>query len=339
MSTARDIAQALSRDPVALARALGLGEPTSLSRSEARYGRKGSLSIALTGSRAGLYCAHESGEGGDLLDLVKHTLGADMPAALAWARDYLGQPEMGLFTSSPPIGSEQVNKRRKDLSDKEKTCSPAGEQEAALVNKKITAALAVWRDAKPARGTMAEAYLAGRGLTLPADVDGRVVRFAERVAFRDGEAVIDLPALLTLMHDPATGEPCGVQRTPLSPDATKHPIGRRMRGRAGIAFVTPDQDVSEGLHLVEGLEDALAALAFGYRPAWAAMSAGAIESFPIIPGIECLTIVADGDDNGVGVKAAMGCAHHWREAGREARVKTVIDGDLAELAGRIKDVA
>ena len=44
--------------------------------------------------------------------------------------------------------------------------------------------------------------------------------------------------------------------------------------------------------------------------------AGGIESFPVLPGIEAVTIFADAD--GVGIKAAQACSKRWLEAGCEA---------------------
>jgi len=333
---ANELVRMLAVDPLGVARAV-LGEPTITSRTEARWGRKGSLALTIAGNRAGLWCSHESGEGGDLLDLVVYGLGVDMRAAIVWARDYLGEHPHGAFTSSPPKERERVNKGTNLSQNSENSCSRAMNIDTPLMNK-VNAALEVWREAIPARRTLAEAYLKKRGLVLPADVDGAAARFIEQTAFRDGEVLVQLPALLTLMRDPITGEPCGVQRTPLAPNAGKHPLGRRMRGRAGVVMVTPDRAADTGgLHIVEGFEDALAALAFGYAPVWACMSAGAIERFPLISGVECLTIIADGDE--AGVSAAQACAARWRQAGREVRVKRVRGGDLAELAGRIQDVA
>lgn len=310
---AADLARTLARDPLGVARAV-MGEPSSTSGSEARWGRKGSLSLTLTGDRAGLWCSHESGDGGDMIDLVKHALGVDTRAALAWAHDYLGGHAFEPMEAARPR-------------------SPCVTNDAD----RVKAALSIWREASPARGTLAESYLVKRGLTLPDDVDGRAVRFIDSTAFRDGDSVVRLPALVALMRDPMTAEPCGVQRTPLTPDGMKHPLGRRMRGRAGVVMVDDDADVINGLHLVEGLEDALAARSFGFRPVWAAMSAGAIERFAVLAGIEALTLIADGDD--AGVQAVQACAERWREAGREVHAKMVTGGDLADLASRIKDIA
>ena len=59
-------------------------------------------------------------------------------------------------------------------------------------------------------------------------------------------------------------------------------------------------------------------MAFGWAPVWAAGSAGNIEAFPILPGIEALTVFAD--QGARGIEAAARCAGRWRAEGREARV-------------------
>ena len=47
-----------------------LGEPTSKSPREMRWGRRGSFSLRLSGTNSGCWYDHEAGEGGDLLDLL-----------------------------------------------------------------------------------------------------------------------------------------------------------------------------------------------------------------------------------------------------------------------------
>ena len=81
-----------------------------------------------------------------------------------------------------------------------------------------------------------------------------------------------------------------------------------------------DEDVLEGLHIAEGLETALAAMAAGFRPCWSTGSASLMASFPILGGIEALTIFADHDANGAGLRAASEAADRWQTAGREMHV-------------------
>jgi hypothetical protein len=68
---------------------------------------------------------------------------------------------------------------------------------------------------------------------------------------------------------------------------------------------------------------------------WAAGDAGGIRHFPVLAGIECLTVWADTDDGGAGMAAARACATRWSLAGREAAIKVPpAPSDFADLAGR-----
>ena len=86
------------------------------------------------------------------------------------------------------------------------------------------------------------------------------------------------------------------------------------------------QDDGAGLGITEGIENALAvAQAAGWRPIWAATSAGAIARFPVLDGIDALTVFADQDKPGI--EAAQACAERWTEAGKEARIIAPLAGD------------
>jgi hypothetical protein len=71
-----------------------LGTPTFRSRSELRWGRHGSLALAIAGPRAGVWCDHERGEGGDLLDLIMRERRCGFAKAVEWAR---------YWTDTPPL--------------------------------------------------------------------------------------------------------------------------------------------------------------------------------------------------------------------------------------------
>jgi hypothetical protein len=59
-------------------------------------------------------------------------------------------------------------------------------------------------------------------------------------------------------------------------------------------------------------------LAFvGKRPAWALGGTSELKSFPVLSGIEALTILVDNDANGAGQNAAAQCSARWLEAGRD----------------------
>lgn len=71
-----------------------------------------------------------------------------------------------------------------------------------------------------------------------------------------------------------------------------------------------------GLGLTEGVESGLAVLGHDWAPIWATGGAAGISAFPVLGGIEHLTIFADHDENGVGSRAARECARRWEEAGK-----------------------
>jgi putative DNA primase/helicase len=83
----------------------------------------------------------------------------------------------------------------------------------------------------------------------------------------------------------------------------------------------PDDAVETGLVLGEGVETTLAAATrIEHRgtllqPAWAAGSAGNISSFPVLSGIEALTILVDND--AAGERAADQCRARWGAVSRE----------------------
>jgi hypothetical protein len=181
-------------------------------------------------------------------------------------------------------------------------------------------ALAIWHEAQDPRGTIVERYLAGRGLELPIAVASEVLRFHPRCPWETGAA----PAVVALYRDIVTDQPAAIHRTALTADGQK--LGRKMLGPvAGAAIkLDPDVHVSLGLVIGEGIETCLAARQIGFRPVWALGSAGAIGSFPVTPGLEALTILAEHD--AANAKAVRACGERWSAAGREVIVVEPLSG-------------
>jgi len=63
-------------------------------------------------------------------------------------------------------------------------------------------------------------------------------------------------------------------------------------------------------------------------PVWCCGGAGNLAAFPVLNGIEALTIAADADEPGQ--TAAESVAARWREAGREAVTIAPPVGDWAD---------
>ncbi len=148
----------------------------------------------------------------------------------------------------------------------------------------ITGALSLWHVGMDPRGALAEVYLRGRGLDIGDDLAGDVLRWHRRSR-----------AMVALFRNIYSDEPQAVSRTFLDCAGTK--IERKFLGPVGGAAVKldPDENVLTGLHVGEGVETCLAARQFGLRPAWALGSKGAIRDFPVLSGIEALTIFAEPD--------------------------------------------
>ena len=53
---------------------------------------------------------------------------------------------------------------------------------------------------------------------------------------------------------------------------------------------------------------------------WSTGSTAIMAKFPVLSGIEALTIIADHDLNGAGLRAASEAADRWQTAGRETHV-------------------
>src|SRR5262245_20648592 len=89
-SQASAVALALRDRAEEVATAL-LGEPSSKSARELRWGTRGSRSLERTGPKRGLWCDHELQEGGDLLDLLKRVRNVSLREAIEIAEaEFLG---------------------------------------------------------------------------------------------------------------------------------------------------------------------------------------------------------------------------------------------------------
>jgi putative DNA primase/helicase len=176
------------------------------------------------------------------------------------------------------------------------------------INKNIGAALSLWHAAVPLPGTLGETYF-----TQHRSLKVAGLNLDHALRYHSVHRMV-----VALMTDAVTNEPTGIHRTFLNPDGKK--IERKMLGRQGVVRITSDEDVTYGLGIAEGVEDALA-VALDWGPAWAATSAGAIERFPVLSGIDCINIFADADT--AGAKAARACAERWTAAGKEARISNL----------------
>lgn len=199
-------------------------------------------------------------------------------------------------------------------------------------------ALGIWSEAKPIEGTLAARYLTQtRGLDIT-ELPTGALRFLPNCIFGKG---VRHPCLVALFRDVKTNAPTGIHRTALTAEALK--IDRKSLGRKrGSAIkLWPDDEVTSGLVIGEGIETTLAAAQIKWkgthlRPAWAMGDKENIASFPVLLGIEALTVLVDHDENGVGQRAAAECLQRWRGEGREAvaLIPDTVNVDFNDLTRR-----
>jgi len=182
------------------------------------------------------------------------------------------------------------------------------------------AVLRRWERCVPIAGTPAEMYLRYRGLSY----DGDALRYCHQQG-----------AMAALVTHAETGAAMSIQWTLLD----EH--GRKLKRlfmkdkptQDGVVRLSADDEVTFGLAITEGVETALAS---PFRPIWACLNAGNMERFPVLPGVEALTIFADNDASGTGQRAANQCGRRWHEAGREVAItiSDVTGRDMADEAER-----
>ena len=130
-----------------------------------------------------------------------------------------------------------------------------------------------------------------------------------------------LGCIVGVMTDPVTAETSGaISRTYLASDGTKVCRAKTLGRPLGIIRLSAHDEVLEGLHLGEGLETSLTGLSWGFRPMWSTGSSGVMAAFPVLSGIEALSVFVDHDVNDAGEKAAREVEARWQAAGKEVKL-------------------
>jgi hypothetical protein len=181
-------------------------------------------------------------------------------------------------------------------------------------------ALTLWNDAQPCRGSPIEDYLYySRGIgdwlnTFP--FLDKVFRFHPSCPF-GGER---LPCMLALVREIRTNAPVAIHRTALTTDKPPRRIARKSLGptAGGAIKISPDHDVHSGLLIGEGIETVLSASKLlQFKPVWSLIDKNGIAKFPVLSGIESMTIAVDNDPGGDGQRAAAECVRRLTQAGTE----------------------
>ncbi len=284
-----------------------LGAPTERNRRELRWSPDGRYDVSLSLNK-GLWFDHGSGEGGDVFDLIREALGLTFGQAVDWLRAFLNRPAQRPSSALRPDAS---------------------------LAERMAKAVALYRAARPGRGTLAERYFAHRGLDVP-DALWRQIRFAD-CWFEEGRYPAVLFPLRALDNELRV---VGVQRIALQADGTnaRRANGKKLKKTAGrsrnAAMMLAPRNGR--LCLVEGLETGLGAVMGGINRGAAvyAVPAGMLARFTPLPDTAELIIGADRDDGGQGMAAAENCARLWADAEVEIVCPKPPHGDFADMFRR-----
>lgn len=249
-----DLRHALRDRIEALAETL-LGERSATStRRTMRFGSKGSLAVELAGRKRGAWFNHEAGEGGGPIELIRHAHGCSHEAAVAWARNWIGQPE------------EAPRPRPRAAAD---DAGADSERQA-----KIEGARRLWTEAGPIAGTLGERYLVDtrRIPAPPSGWPGMAVRYHAGV-----QAIV-----LAATRDDGVVQ--AVQLVRLGDDARKADDGRPSklsRGPQDGALVRLPGDPAGPLLVAEGPETGLSVWRATGAETWVSLGTMAKAELPL----------------------------------------------------------
>ena len=205
-------------------------------------------------------------------------------------------------------------------------------------DKRVDAALAIWKAAGPTQGTPVETYLVGRGLHLIAPP---TLRFHAGLKHPSGGI---WPAMVALVTRGCDDTPLAIHRTFLARDGSgKAPVDpqKMMLGpcTGGAVRLGP---IGDRLMIAEGIETALSAMQATGKSAWAALSTSGLRALDLPNDVRDVIVLADGDE--AGEAAARDCAWRWKREGRRVRIARPAQGlDFNDLlvrhAPRIEDSA
>lgn len=269
-----------------------------------------SMFVRLTGpasgkGAAGKWTDGQSGEHGDLLDVIRESLGlSDFADVAEEARRFLSLPQMD------PVPEAKTHRSAP---------APSGSSDAAD---------RLWRISRSIRSTLAGTYLRKRGLTDLRDTDS--LRFHPDCYYRPGgEGPTETwPALIARFTD-LEGKLTGVHRTWLTRDgsgkAPLDPPRKAMGDLLGNAVrFGQAQDVmaaGEGIETVLSLRQILPKM-----PMVAALSAGHLAAILFPATLRRLYIIRDNDPAGDGARDSLIARAH--EAGIEPITLSPMLGDF-----------
>jgi putative DNA primase/helicase len=164
----------------------------------------------------------------------------------------------------------------------------------------------IWSEGIDPAGTVAEAYLTSRKLTLAPELEMTVLRFHPACVWESGTAA----CLVAAFREIGSSKLTGLHRIRVDQPQHWPRTERKMLGAIAGSAIKLDP-ITDRLCVGEGLETVMAARQLGLWPCWSLGSAGAIAKFSHIASVEELTILGE-NDTGANRRAAEACRDNWR---------------------------
>jgi hypothetical protein len=181
------------------------------------------------------------------------------------------------------------------------------------------AAQRLWASGRPITGTVAETYLAARGL---AGFTSSALRFLPH--HRHASTGTSWPALIAAVTCPMSRALRAAHRTFLARDgrgkAPVEPARATLGPTAGAVIRLAEPQPGKPLVIAEGIETAASAALILECPAWGAISACNMSRIDLPPAVVEVVIAADNDP--VGQREAERAAQRWAAEGRRVRIAT-----------------
>jgi hypothetical protein len=222
-----------------------------------------------------------------------------------------------------------------DLAARKQAREQADRRERDDRQRRTDYALSLWNAREPFAGSPAEVYL--RDTREIGDWLDAFVRIDEAIGFHPACPFGDerLPCMIALVRNIETNEPQAIHRTALKLGPAPDRIDRLSLGPTGngAVMLSPFDEVTTGLMLGEGIETALsAAVKFKFHPVWSVISRSGLAKFPVLAGIECITVAVDNDDSGDGQRDAGVLAERMAAAGIEViSIKPTLAKDFNDV--------
>ncbi len=301
-----------------------IGEaPFSKTPTELRFfGKKqkaGSFLVYLDGPRRGSWRDFRDNQFGDMLDLPQHILGLNIPEAIEYAKAFLGLGDSDIL---PEV--------KRDL-EKEKA------EAEEIARKRLRAASFIWSNSRDPRGTKAEAYLQKRHIHLdrfPAAIRYRHLTPASLKKMGIDPVPFGKHGLDAIVYAATDDKKVvtGVQQVILDGDIKADVINAK-RSNGLIAEIAAGRfaDPEDELHFAEGSETALSAMISTGVPTWTTFGTSNFNTVPVPKHVKRIVILADVEESGGGITAAIWAAALWRSRGYDVLIAYTVRGDYNNL--------